>query len=133
MMVAYFQTRIGGKTYNQTLVDRVENADPRYNVDSRVLEEKWKNPGDVTFYKSIQDLGQSKVSSRFIMPDNLFALQSLNFSYDARKEFAKKLALSSLRVGLVANDIFRWSSVKVERGITYPFARSVTFTLQAGL
>jgi len=67
------------------------------------------------------------------MPDNLFALQSLNFSYDARKEFAKKLALSSLRVGLVANDIFRWSSVKVERGITYPFARSVTFTLQAGL
>ncbi len=133
MMVAYFQTRIGGKTYNQTLVDRVENADPRYNVDSRVLEEKWKNPGDVTFYKSIQDLGQTRVSSRFIMPDNLFALQSLNFSYDARKEFAKKLALSSLRVGLVANDIFRWSSVKVERGITYPFARSVTFTLQAGL
>ncbi|MNI13732.1 TonB dependent receptor [compost metagenome] len=133
MMVAYFQTRIGGKTYNQTLVDRVENADPRYNVDSRVLEEKWKNPGDVTFYKSIQDLGQTRVSSRFIMPDNLFALQSLNLSYDAGKALSKKLALSSLRVGLVANDIFRWSSVKVERGITYPFARSLTFTLQAGL
>ncbi len=133
MMVAYFQTRFGGKTYNQTLVDRVENADPRYNVDSRVLEEKWKNPGDVTFYKSIQDLGQTRVSSRFIMPDKLLALQSLNLSYDARKEFAKKLALSSLRVGVIANDLFRWSSIKLERGIAYPFARSVTFTLQAGL
>jgi len=133
MLVAYFQTRIGGKTYNQTLVDRVENADPRYNVDRRVLEDKWKQPGDVTFYKSIQDLGQTRVSSRFIMPDNLFTLQSLNVSYDANKEFSKKLHLSSLRMGLIANDIFRWSSVKVERGITYPFARSVTFTLQAGL
>lgn len=133
MVVAYFQTKIGGKTYNQTLVDRVENADPRYNVDRRVLEEKWKNPGDVTFYKSIQDLGQTRVSSRFIMPDDLFALQFLNLSYDAGKELSKKLFLSSLRVGLVANDIFRWSSAKVERGITYPFARSITFTVQAGL
>jgi len=133
MVVAYFQARFGGKTYNQTLVDRVENADPRYNVDSRVLAEKWKNPGDVTFYKSIQDLGQTRVSSRFIMPDKLLALQSFNLSYDARKEFAKKLALSSLRIGVIANDLFRWSSIKVERGITYPFARSVTFTLQAGL
>ncbi|WGQ14987.1 SusC/RagA family TonB-linked outer membrane protein [Sphingobacterium faecium] len=133
MMVAYFQTRLRGKTYNQTLVDRVENADPRYNVDSRVLEEKWKNPGDVSFYKSIQDLGLTRVSSRFIMPDRLLALQSLNISYDAAKAFTKKLALSSLRMGVVANDIFRWSSVKQERGINYPFARSISFTLQAGL
>jgi TonB-linked SusC/RagA family outer membrane protein len=131
MLVAYFQTRMGGKTYNQTLVDRVENADPRYNVDIRVLEERWKNPGDHTFFKSIEDLGRSELSSRFVMPDNLLTLQSLNISYDANKAFANRLALASLRVGLIGNDIFRWSNVKEERGINYPFARSVTLTLQA--
>ncbi|WP_437920310.1 SusC/RagA family TonB-linked outer membrane protein [Sphingobacterium sp. LRF_L2] len=131
--VAYFQVRMGGKMYNQTLVDRVENADPRYNVDRRVLEEKWKNPGDVTFYKSISDLGQTRVSSRFIMPDNLFALQSLFLSYDMSRAFAQKLSLSTLRLGVTANDIFRWSSVQQERGINYPFARSISFTLQAAL
>lgn len=131
MLVAYFQSKIGGKLYNQTLVDRVENADPRYNVDRRVLEEKWKNPGDVTFYKSIQDLGQTRVSSRFVMPENLLALQSLFFSYDAPQTLAKKLAASSLRIGATANDIFRWSSITQERGIEYPFARSMSISLQA--
>ncbi|GHE44539.1 SusC/RagA family TonB-linked outer membrane protein [Sphingobacterium griseoflavum] len=133
MAVAYFQTRIGGKMYNQTLVDRVENADPRYNVDRRVLEEKWRNPGDVTFYKSIQDLGQTRVSSRFIMNDNLFGLQSLFLSYDAGKELLKKMHLSNLRIGITANELFRWSSIRQERGIDYPFARSVSLSLQTAL
>ncbi len=129
--VAYFQIRVGGKMYNQTLVDRVENADPRFNVDSRVLEEKWKQPGDQTFYKSIQDLGQTRVSSRFIMDDNIFSMNSLFLSYEAKKEFAKKMSLSNLRLGLTTNDLLRWSSIKQERGIFYPYARTVNFTLQA--
>lgn len=131
MVVAYFQTRLGGDLYNQTLVDRVENADPRYNVDRRVLEDKWKNPGDVTFYKSIQDLGMTKVSSRFIMPENMLALQSLFLSYDLSTKWMETLSLSSLRIGATANDLFRWSSIKQERGIDYPFARSVSINLQA--
>ncbi|GGH23745.1 SusC/RagA family TonB-linked outer membrane protein [Sphingobacterium alkalisoli] len=131
--VAYFQARMGAKMYNQTLVDRVENADPRYNVDSRVLAEKWKNPGDVTFYKSIQDQGQTRVSSRFIMPDNLLALQSVFLSYDFETAWVQKMSLSRLRLGLTANDIFRMSTVRQERGINYPFARSISFSLQAAL
>ncbi|TJZ63560.1 SusC/RagA family TonB-linked outer membrane protein [Sphingobacterium olei] len=131
--VAYFQARMGAKMYNQTLVDRVENADPRYNVDSRVLAEKWKNPGDVTFYKSIRDQGQTRVSSRFIMPDNLLALQSVFLSYDFETAWVKKMSLSRLRLGLTANDIFRMSTVRQERGINYPFARSISFSLQAAL
>lgn len=133
MLVTYFQTRFGGEMYNQTLVDRVENANPRYNVDRRVLEEKWKRPGDVTFYKNIADLGQTRVSSRFIMPDNLLALQSLYLSYEAEQAFARRLGLSTLRLGVTANDLARWSSIRQERGINYPFAQSVSFTLQASL
>lgn len=129
--VTYLQLRVGGKSYNQTIVDRVENADPRYNVDDRVLAEKWKQPGDHTFYKSISDLGQTRVSSRFIMDDNLLNLQSLFISYEANPEFAQKLRLSNLRISATTNDLMRWSSIQQERGISYPFARSVSFALQA--
>ncbi len=129
--VTYVQVRVGGKSYNQTLVDRVENADPRYNVDYRVLADKWKQPGDRSFYKSISDLGQTRVSSRFIMDDNLVNLQSLFLSYDANPEFAQKLRLSNLRISATTNDLLRWSSIQQERGISYPFARSVSLALQA--
>lgn len=125
MMSLNFQTEFGGDMYNQTLVDRVENANPRYNVDSRVFAEKWKKPGDRTFYKSITDWGTTQVSSRFIQPNNVLSLQSIYCSYDLR--VIKRM----VRLGMTANDILRWSSVEQERGIDYPFARSVTFSLQA--
>jgi TonB-linked SusC/RagA family outer membrane protein len=131
MMVAFFQTRFGGDMYNQTLVDRVENADPRYNVDRRVLEQKWQQPGDVAFYKNIADLGTTRVSSRFVMPDNLINFSSLNLTYDVDPRLASRLSLTGLRFGVTANDLARWSSVRIERGIDYPFARNISITLQA--
>lgn len=130
MLTANFETKFGGDLYNQTLVDRVENADPRFNVDKRVFEDKWKETGDHTFFKNIADLGDTQVSSRFVQPDNMLNFQSLYLSYDFEKRVAAKLSLSSLRFSLNANDIARWSSVKEERGIDYPFARSFTFSLQ---
>ncbi len=126
-----FYYRFGGDMYNQTLVDRVENADPRYNVDSRVLAQRWQKPGDVVFYKNIADLGQTKATSRFIQKDNLLELRSVYVSYDLKKALARKLWMQGLRASVTANDIFKTSSVQIERGINYPFARSVTFALQA--
>ncbi len=131
MLTANFQTRFGGDMYNQTLVDRVENADPKYNVDSRVFEDKWKTSGDLTFYKNIADIGSTEVTSRFVQPDNMINLQSLNFSYDVGRRVASRLSMSSLRFSATANDVVRWSSVKEERGIDYPFARSITFSVSA--
>ncbi|WP_242695941.1 SusC/RagA family TonB-linked outer membrane protein [Desertivirga brevis] len=132
MLTANFETRFGGELYNQTLVDRVENADPRFNVDSRVFEDKWKQSGDMTFYRNIADLRTTNVSSRFVQADNLINLQSLYLSYDVPKKLASKISMSNLRFSLNANDVARWSSIKQERGIDYPFANSVTFSLQAG-
>ena len=38
----------GGEAYNQTLVDKVENANIyENNVDKRVLTERWQKPGDI--------------------------------------------------------------------------------------
>ncbi|MBS1662865.1 MAG: SusC/RagA family TonB-linked outer membrane protein [Bacteroidetes bacterium] len=125
-----FFTHLGGKDYNQTLVDRVENADPRYNVDSRVLTDRWKAPGDHAKFKNITDLGTSRVSSRFVQEDNTLDLTSVYFSYDLKSSVYSKLAMKSCRLAFTTNNVFHWSSLKIERGIDYPFARSFTLSLQ---
>ncbi|WP_443938536.1 SusC/RagA family TonB-linked outer membrane protein [Pedobacter sp. MW01-1-1] len=126
-----FYYRFGGYTYNQTLVDRVENADPRFNVDQRVLEQRWIKPGDQSFYKNIADLSITNVSSRFIQKENLIELRSIYISYDMKQKFLKKAGFQSLRPAITFNDIFRSSSIEMERGIYYPFARTCTFSLMA--
>ncbi|QTE59014.1 TonB-dependent receptor domain-containing protein [Mucilaginibacter rubeus] len=129
MLSFSFHYRFGGQAFNQTLIDRVENADPRFNVDSRVLEQRWKQPGDHTFFKNITDLTDTYVSSRFIQKDNLIELQSLYLSYDFKPNAIRRLGLQNLRLAATANDIFRASTIQAERGIYYPFARSLTFSL----
>ncbi|UAY56750.1 SusC/RagA family TonB-linked outer membrane protein [Arachidicoccus terrestris] len=124
-----FYTRWGGDHYNQTLVDRVENADPRYNVDSRVFADKWKAPGDHAFYKNIADLGQTQTVSRFVQKDNVLELQSLYLSYDLPKAHLLRSSIKSLRVAFTMNNLVRWSSISQERGIDYPFARSFNISL----
>lgn len=130
-----FGYEFGGDKYNQTLVDRVENADPRYNVDSRALSDKWIKPGDLAFYRNIADAGQvlnnTKTSSRFVQKNNTLSLQSVYLSYDLKKSTARSIGLQTLRPAITANDIFRSSSINDERGITYPYVRSVTFSLTA--
>lgn len=126
-----FYYRFGGYAYNQTLVDRVENADPRYNVDSRVLSDRWVKPGDQAFFKNIADLTLTNVSSRFLQKDNLIELRSVNLSYDLTKRLVKQIGFQTIRTSLTVNDLFRTSSIQMERGITYPFERSFTLSLQA--
>jgi hypothetical protein len=124
-----FYGKCGGDLYNQTLVDRVENADPRYNVDSRVLSSRWKQPGDHVFFKNIADQGSTKTSSRFVQRENVLELKSIYLSYDSPASFYKRLKMQSLRFSVNMNDIWRTSTIEAERGIDYPFARSFTFSL----
>ncbi|NWJ50524.1 MAG: SusC/RagA family TonB-linked outer membrane protein [Bacteroidetes bacterium] len=121
--------KFGGYLFNQTLVDMVENADPRYNVDIRALEERWKNPGDATFYKSIASTSLTRATSRFIQKDNEFGITSLNLTYELPKTYAKKISMESIRFGANLWDVWRWSSVNIERGTDYPFAKTVTFSI----
>lgn len=126
-----FHYKFGGDLYNQTLVDRIENADPRFNVDTRALEQRWQKPGDIAFYKNIADESITFASSRFVQKDNLIELSSIYLSYDLNRGFAKRLGMMGLRTSVTANDVFRSSSIEIERGISYPFTRSLTFSVQA--
>ena len=63
----------GGQIYNQTLADKVENANLRLNVDRRVLTGRWAAPGDISPFKKIDGAaGRQKVNStsRFVMDNN---------------------------------------------------------------
>jgi TonB-linked SusC/RagA family outer membrane protein len=125
-----FMTTIGGKDYNQTLVDRVDDVNPRYNVDSRALTGRWKNPGDHAQFKGISDLSVTYPTSRFIQNLSTLDLSSVYLSYDFSRRVYSRLSMKNLRIALTANEVYFWSTEKIERGIDYPYARSFTFSIQ---
>lgn len=131
----YFSYQMGGKLYNQTLADRIENADLKYNVDERVLLGRWKKPGDVTFFKGLTDIDgytittKTLATSRFVQVNNYLDFESISLGYMVPDKFANKLKLKNTRVSIQANSMFRLSSIQVERGLDYPFARNFTFNL----
>ena len=47
-----FKYDLGADYYNSTLAERVEGANPRYNADRRVLNNRWKEPGQHALYKN---------------------------------------------------------------------------------
>ena len=127
-----FNYRLGGQIYNQTLVDKVENADIKYNVDSRVFTDRWLSAGDHALYKSIKDLSYTRPTSRFVEDYNMLSLSSVNISYDFRDtKLVKNSFLDRLKLQFYVNELFNVSSVKIERGTNYPFARNFTFSIQA--
>jgi len=128
---AYFNYRLGGEYYNTKLVNRVENVSKYGNTDRRVLDDRWQEPGDVSFYKDIDDDAYTQPTSRFIQKYNYLQLSSVNISYDFDTQWMKRVGLKRLQLNCYMNDIFRTSTVKVERGTEYPFQRSVSFGLRA--
>ena len=73
---------------------------------------------------------KTQPTSRFVQDRNEFSLSSLRIGYDFWKyDFIKKLSMERLRVEFYMNDVFMLSSIKTERGTSYPFARYCSFTL----
>ena len=130
-----FSYKFGGQAYNSTLMDKVENADLIYNADRRVLALRWKNPGDISRYQAISNTengSSSKISSRFVMDENTFHMGSLALSYRMDKtnaNYVERWGLSSVKVGFNMEDLFYISSIKRERGTSYPFARQFSLSL----
>lgn len=127
-----FKYHLGADYYNSTLANRVEGADPKYNADRRVLNDRWKEPGQHALYKNIQEYTTTYISSRFVQKENTLQLTSLSLSYDLKKEWISKFGCSTMRLSFYMNDVFRASTVKNERGLDYPFQRSFVFGLNIG-
>ena len=133
-LYAAFQYEWGGQEYNQTLVDRVENADiTNQNVDLRVLTDRWKQPGDIAQFKDIKNADRTTLpTSRFVQDKSYFRLSALTLSYDFKREWTKKyLGMNMLRFEASTRDFINWNSIRQERGLSYPKSWTVDFTIKA--
>ena len=129
-----FLYHFGGDAYNSTLVNYVENVNlSKENVDRRVLMDRWQKPGDVTTMKDIRDRNITTGStSRFVQKDNTLQFSSVTLSYDFKPSLLRKAHISMCKLSLSANDIFYLSTIRRERGLSYPYSRSFSFTLNLG-
>lgn len=129
-----FNYQWGGQLYNQTLVDRVESVNANYNVDQRAYNLGWTGPGSISPYKRITATpSPTKLTSRFVQNDNNLILSSASLGYSFyNRQFLKDIGLRSLQLTAITNDLFRVSSIQIERGTSNPFARTYSLTLRAG-
>ena len=133
-LFAAFQYEWGGQEYNQTLVDRVENARIQYqNVDLRVLTDRWKQPGDIAQFKDIKNADSATMpTSRFVQDKAYLRLSALTLSYDFNREWIKKyLGINMLRLEASTRDFINWNSIRQERGLSYPKSWTVDFSIKA--
>lgn len=119
----------GGQMYNYTLVERVENADIAYNVDRRLLLGRWQEPGQVTQYKKFNSLQTTRATTRFVQDRKELSLSSISAYYEFPHSIYTKMHMQRLRLAFYLNDVATFSSVKIERGLAYPFARNMSFSL----
>lgn len=128
----YFRYRLGGQIFNSSVFQKVENIGTEqvyFNQDRRALYERWSENNRDAYYKGISMVQTTDKSSRFVMDENTFTGESFNVGYEFPDKVVRKLHMAAMSLQFTMNDIFRASSVRVERGIDYPFARTFSFSL----
>lgn len=121
-----FGYEMGAKQFNQTLATKVEGADPKKNADRRVLYDRWKKPGDKAMFRRIDDQTPVYQSTRLVQKSNFLKLSSLSLTYDIPRDMLKKTFIERCKFTFSMTDVFRISTIKEERGTSYPFARTVS-------
>ena len=128
----YFRYRWGGQVFNTSLFQKVENIgteDVYNNQDKRALYDRWSETNREAYFKGISMVQKTEKSSRFVMDDNAVIGESFNIGYEFPDRLVRKMSLEAMNIQITMTDIFRATSVRVERGIDYPFAKSVTMSL----
>ncbi|WP_244518818.1 SusC/RagA family TonB-linked outer membrane protein [Parapedobacter composti] len=135
----------GGQLYNQTLVDRVENVDINYNVDKRVLTGRWLYPGQNALFKRLSQYNienengsvspaqeVTRATTRFVQDRRELTIGAANLYYDFyNQRWLTTARLQRLRLALNMNELGTFSSIGIERGTSYPFSRTMSFSLTA--
>ena len=118
----------GGKRYNSTIIDWVEVGRTTLmaqNVDARALYDRWQKPGDIVPFRKYDD-SSTRATSRFVMDDKVFEIQSVGLQYKWDSAWVKKyMRATSVTFGVNMSDLWHFSTIKMERGTSYPFARNI--------
>lgn len=137
----------GGYLYNSTLVNKVENCYIANNVDRRIYSGRWyrEKKGEVFPYRngagtstplystdgSYVNTHMTMPTTRFVQRNNVLHLSSMSLYYELPLKWVRKLSLQRLRTTLYANDLYTFSSIEIERGTSYPYARSFSLSVTA--
>ncbi|SMO38776.1 SusC/RagA family TonB-linked outer membrane protein [Solitalea koreensis] len=125
-----FGYRTGGQLYNQTLINKVENADYKYNVDTRVYDDRWITAGDNAEFKGMMVTDLTNKTSRFVQDESTINCQNINLQYDLHSKFLnQRVGVKAMSFSASMADAFYLSTVKQERGIVYPFSRQFSFSV----
>ncbi|MFB6454641.1 SusC/RagA family TonB-linked outer membrane protein [Chitinophaga sp. Hz27] len=134
-----FNYQLNQQMYNSTLATRIENADLRYQLDERVLNGRWKKPGDVTMFRGLVSengfsFGSNEATfatSRFVQNNSYLNFATATLGYTIPEGISQRWKMSNVRLALTGNELTRWSSITIERGLDYPFARNFSFNISA--
>jgi hypothetical protein len=127
-MSVYFSYQFGGQFYNQTLADKVENADMNYSLDTRALTgNRWTKPGDIADLKALSTNGllvsPTYATSRFIESNDQLKCASLSLSYTWPYFKGKNNPFQNTSISITGNNLFSIVRNKDwEKGINYPYA-----------
>lgn len=128
-----FEYRFGGYALNSTLYNKIENITRSgllQNQDKRALYDRWQKPGDEAQFKGIRETTTiNPITSRFVQKDDMIRLASVSLNYQVPTEWVNKIGLQGMTLAAYMNDIARWSTIKDERGTSYPFSRSISFSI----
>ncbi len=129
-----FLYRWGGQAYNQTMQE-IENVNIRYySGDRRIFTNRWKEYGDVVPLLALSSGSTiTRPTDRFVQDDNVLTFNSMSVGYDFNPGVAKKIGLHSLRLQLTLEDLGYFSTIRRERGTSYPYARSFNFNVNLSL
>lgn len=135
----HLRYRWGADYFNNELYNRIENIKSgeisAYNQDKRALYDRWQKPGDRAQYRRITATLNSSTESypktdRYVQRENTISGESISFSYDFNQQkWLQALRIKSMVLRANMNDIFRFSTIRAERGTSYPFARTVSLSL----
>lgn len=127
---AAFTYTFGGYIYNSTRAGKVEYINVNQNVDVRAFTDRWVKPGDVVAYPQgmFGDIKYVK-TTRFVEKKNEIYLSSLSISYNLPQNWVRKIGLKRLALGVTFSDVLRLSTVKYERGTSYPYMRGYNFMI----
>ena len=131
-MNIHMRYSFGGDMFNNTLYSKVENISKeglKQNQDKRALYDRWQKVGDVSQFKGISLTDQTPMSSRFVQKNNYLVLESVRIGYELPYKWIKKTGFEGISLNAYMNDICRISTIEDERGIDYPYARSVYFAV----
>ncbi len=103
----------------------------RRNQDKRALYDRWTTVGQKAKYRRINDLNsRSYPTSRWLQTENVLDGESISVNWQFREEpWVERLGLETVKIGATFNDIFELSTIRLEKGIEYPYARTATLSL----